>query len=178
MKQKFSTKWKASKQPRKQRKYIANAPLHILHKFLSANLSKDLRKKYNKRNFPLRKNDKVKIMRGEFKNKTGKVSLVDIKKTRVAIEGIQRTKKDGSKVNIRFKPSNLQIQELNLEDKKRLKSIQRTKIKQENLKTDTKQESKVKESREKQAITKLSDNVLKDNDKKNKQGEKNVSKKE
>jgi len=42
MKQKFSTTWKASKQPRKQRKYSANAPLHIKRKMLSANLSKTL----------------------------------------------------------------------------------------------------------------------------------------
>jgi len=34
MKKIFSTHWKASKQPRKQRKYRAKAPLHIKRKFL------------------------------------------------------------------------------------------------------------------------------------------------
>ena len=79
MKQKFSKHWIGSKQPRKQRKYRANAPLHVRHKMISANLNKDLRKKYGKRSFPLRKADNVKIMRGEFKNKTGKVASVDLK---------------------------------------------------------------------------------------------------
>ena len=125
MKQKFSTKWIGSKQPRKQRKYRANAPIHIRHKMLSANLSKDLRKRHSKRSFPLNKNDRVKIMRGEFKGKIGKVSLIDAKKYRIAIEGIQKNKKDGTKVNIYFSPSNVQIQELNLDDIKRKKSMDR-----------------------------------------------------
>ena len=111
MKQKFSIKWKASKQPRKQRKYRANAPLHIRHRLVSANLSKKLRKQYQRRSFPLKKEDSVKIMRGEFKGRTGKISLVSLKKLRVAIEGISRTKKDGTKINVYFNPSNLQIQE-------------------------------------------------------------------
>jgi large subunit ribosomal protein L24 len=123
MKRDFSKHWEASRQPRKQVKYRANAPLHIKHKFMSANLDKDLRKKYGKRSFPLRKGDSVKILRGEFKKKTGKVSLVDLKKLRIAIENLQKTKKDGSKINVWFDPSKLQIKELNLEDKKRLESI-------------------------------------------------------
>ncbi len=62
MKRKFSKSWKSSKQPRKQRKYAANAPLHLKRKLLSVNLSKDLRKKYGKRNMMIRKEDVVKIM--------------------------------------------------------------------------------------------------------------------
>jgi len=126
MKKKFSTKWVGSRQPRKQRKYRANAPLHIKHKMISVNLSKELRKKYGKRNFPLRKGDNVKIMIGEFKKRSGKIELIDVKRLRVAIEGIYRTKKDGTKVNVYFSPSNLQIKELDLEDKKRRESLERT----------------------------------------------------
>lgn len=127
MKQKFSPKWIASKQPRKQRKYRANAPLHIRHKMMSANLSKELRKKYSKRSFPVKKQDNVKIMRGEFKNRTGKIESVNLKRLRITIEGIYRTKKDGTKVGVYFNPSNLQIKELNLEDKKRRQALERKK---------------------------------------------------
>ena len=125
MKQEFSTQWVSSTQPRKQRKFIANAPLHVRHKFLSANLSKDLRKKYAKMNLPLRKGDEVLIMRGAFKKKKAKLTSVDLKKTRVVLEGIQRTKKDGSKVNVFFHPSILQIQILNLDDKQRVAALNR-----------------------------------------------------
>ena len=130
MKKKFSTQWKSNNQTRKQRKYLANAPLHLRHKFLSANLSKELRKKYKRRGFPVRKGDKVKIMVGKFKGKEGKIGSVDLKKLRVTIEGIQRQKKDGTKINVYFHPSNLQILELNLEDKERIKALER-KIKKE-----------------------------------------------
>ena len=125
MKKEFSKKWIGSKQPRKQRKFRARAPLHVLRKFLSANLSKDLRKKYSRRSFPLRKGDVVRIMRGSFKKQKGKIEIVDIKRTRVVIEKIRRSKKDGTKVAVYFSPSKLQIQELNLDDKARMKSIGR-----------------------------------------------------
>jgi len=121
MKQKFSTHWKASKRPGKQRKYTANAPLHIKRKLVSVNLTKELRKKYNKRNIPVRKGDVVKIKRGKFKGSQGEILEVKTKKQKVTVEGIQVKKMDGSKANVNLQPSNLQIVELNLEDKKRLK---------------------------------------------------------
>ena len=125
MKKKFSTKWKASRQKRKQRKYRFNADLHIRKKMVSAHLSKELRKKYSKRSTSLRKNDVVKVMRGSFKGKTGKINIINLKKLKVSIEGLQKQKKDGTKINIFFNPSNLQITELNLEDRKRLQVLER-----------------------------------------------------
>ncbi len=131
MKQKFSTKWKKSKQPRKQRKYRANAPLHIRKKFVSASLNKELRKKHGKKSIPIRKGDTIKIMRGKFKGKQGKVTIVKLKKSKVAVEGIQVKKLEGSKVNVMMQPSNLQIIELYLEDKKRIKKLGIKEIKKE-----------------------------------------------
>ncbi len=119
MKTKFNKSWKASKQPRKQRKYLANAPLHLRKKLLGTNLSKDLRKKYGKRTIAVKKGDTVKVMKGKFKGKKGKVNEVSLKFSKVAIDEIQVKKQDGSKVNVKLRPSNLQIIELNLEDKKR-----------------------------------------------------------
>ena len=127
MKSSFSTSWQSSKQPRKQRKYNYNAPLHLKHKFLSAHLSKDLRKKHNKRSMPVRKGDEVLVMRGAFKKKKVKITSVDSRRTRVVLEGIQRQKKDGTKVNVYFHPSALQITALNLEDKKRTEVLDRKK---------------------------------------------------
>lgn len=120
MKQKFSTEWKSSRQTRKQRKYRFNSPLHIKQKFLSANLSKELRKKHGKRSIEAKKGDNIIVMRGKFKKKKGKISKVDLKRTRIAIEGIQRQKKDGTKVNVYFHPSKIQIIEL-AERKRKIK---------------------------------------------------------
>jgi len=123
MKSNFSKSWLGSKLPRKQRKYRYNASLHLRHKFLSAHLSAELRKKYGKRNFPLRKGDEVLVMRGKFAKKKAKVASVSLKKSRIALENINRQKKDGTKINVYFNPSNLQIQSLFLEDKERLNSL-------------------------------------------------------
>jgi len=122
MKQNFSTAWKSSKQPRKQRKYAAKAPIHIKRKLLSVNLSKDLRKKYGRRNIPVRKGDTVKVMKGKFNKKQGKVISVEIKKSKIKIEEISIKKMDGSKVNVKIHPSNLQIVELNMDDKRRMEN--------------------------------------------------------
>ena len=140
MKKEFSTAWKASKQPRKQRKFLANAPLHLKRKQLSTNLSKELRKKVGKRNIVIKKNDKVKIMRGKFKDKTGKVLTVLTKQGKVIVEGIQISKRDGSKANIKLEPSNLQIIEMEDRNKKA------TETKKEEVKKETKQ---LKENKEK-----------------------------
>lgn len=125
MKTSFSTHWNSSRQPRKQRKYIANAPLHTRHKFLSAHLSEDLRKKHGRRSLPLRKGDEVFVMRGSFKKKKAKISSVNLSESYVNLEGMQRAKRDGSKVNVRFHPSNLQIVSLSSDDKERIAVLNR-----------------------------------------------------
>lgn len=125
MAKKFSKKWKASKKPGKQRKYRANAPLHIKRKFISSHLSKELKRKYLRRSFPVCKGDMVKVLRGQFKGKRAKIASLDFAKLRVYLEGMQRLKKDGTKANVHFDPSNLQILELYLEDKKRIKALGR-----------------------------------------------------
>ena len=125
MKKKYSKSWISSKQPRKQRKYRYNAPLHIKKKFVSANLSKELRKKYNKRSLQVKKGDTIKIIRGQFKGKTSKINRVSIKKTKVYLENINLIKKDGTKVFYPIHPSNLQITEILLEDKKRKRILER-----------------------------------------------------
>lgn len=121
----FSRSWKASKQPRKQRKYLFNAPINIRHKLISAHLSKELIKKYNKRNIPLRKGDEIKILRGQFKDKKGKIESIDFKKLNVFVENIQFTKNDGTKAFYPLHPSNLIITNLNLTDKKRRQIVER-----------------------------------------------------
>ncbi len=149
MKQRFSTKWKASKQPRKQRKYLAKAPLHLKRKMLGANLSKPLREEHKMRSIEVIKGDKVRIMRGKFKKKQGKVTEVKTKLLKVYVEGIQIKKTDGSKVNVALKASNLQIIELNLEDKKRMKRLKKEEVKKKDKKEDLKVEEKTKQKEKK-----------------------------
>ena len=120
----WSRSYVRSKQPRKQRKYVYNAPLHIKRRFLHSILSKELREKFNRRSMRIRKGDKVKILRGDFKGEVGEVIRVDTKKTRVFIDVAKRKNPKGEEYHIPISPSNLMILELNLEDKKRIKKKQ------------------------------------------------------
>jgi len=116
----------SSKKPSKQRKRFFNAPLHKRGKIMSVHLSPELREKYKVRSLPLRKGDKVRIMRGDAKGMEGKVVRVDRKKYRVYVEGVTRTNQRGEEVLIPIHYSNLMLIDLDLSDpwrKKKLESI-------------------------------------------------------
>ena len=120
----FSKSWESSKKPGKQRKFAKNAPLHLRKKFLHAHLADDLSKRFKKRAVMARKGDKVKIMVGQFKGKSGKIEEIDTKKSKAYIAGIEMQKKDGTKIKYPITVSNLMITEL-VEDKKRLEGLKR-----------------------------------------------------
>ncbi len=146
MKQQWSPEWKSSKQPRKQRKYRANAPLHTRHKLMSVHLSKELRGQLGKRSMPVRKGDEIKIISGSSRKTTGTVSRVDLSSLKVYAEGITTKKVDGSEVQRALEPSNLMITKLNMDDKMRRKSLDRkntpASVKKPEKKTEKKEEKK------------------------------------
>jgi large subunit ribosomal protein L24 len=107
MEKEFSTHWISSTQPRKQRKYRFNAPIHIKSKFFNSHLSKDLRKKYGKRAVRVVTGDRVKILRGQFKNIEGKVERINTRKTKIYVTKAEMSKKDGSKTFYPIDPSNV-----------------------------------------------------------------------
>jgi large subunit ribosomal protein L24 len=111
---------------------------------VSVNLSKNLREKHKKRNVPVRKADSVKVMRGKFKGKQGKVERVSLQESKIYIEGIQMKKKDGSKINVPLRPSNLQITELISGDRKRFKTGTETKEKKQEKSEKTTKKTEVK----------------------------------
>jgi large subunit ribosomal protein L24 len=136
----FSTSWKGSTQVRKQRKYRHNAPLHLKQKMNHVHLNAELRKKYGTRNILVKKGDKIKVLRGQFAKREGKVDRVNLKDDKVFVNGIEAIKKDGTKQLLPLSPSNLMITELELSDKKRkLKLEGKTNPKvEENKNNDTK----------------------------------------
>jgi len=121
----WSPTWKRSKQPRKQRKYIINAPKHVRRKMIVSPLSKELRTLLGIRNIPLVVGDYVKIERGKFRGKEGYVIFVDTKYYRVYVDTAFIEKKNGEKSYYPLHASKLRITKLNLTDKKRLEIIKR-----------------------------------------------------
>lgn len=131
MKKEFSKKWVGSKQPRKQRKYRYNAPMHVRQKLVSAHLDKMLRKEHGKRSLTVRKGDEVKIMTGQFRGTRGKVSRVDLKALKVYVEHAKVKKVSGQEVETAIDPSNVMITKLELDDKRRRKFVTRKKPKEQ-----------------------------------------------
>ena len=113
-----------SKHPRKQHLALYAAPLHRRHRFLSAPLSRELRGKYKKRSLPVRKGDKVRVMRGDFKKLEGDVLEVDTKRSRIQVQGATTTKADGTQVTRLLAPSNVVLIKL-VSDKERDKVLER-----------------------------------------------------
>lgn len=100
-----------SKQPRKQRKWLYNAPLHESHALVHVHLSKELRAKLKtkKRAIAVRKGDRVKVMRGSRKGHVGKVTEVSLNDAKVSVEGVNIRRAKGTEVPKWLEPSNLMI---------------------------------------------------------------------
>jgi len=80
---------------------------------------------------PLRKGDEIQVMRGKFKGRTGKVARVNYKKYRVYLEGVTRKRTVGTEAQVGLPPSKLKIINLNLDDKRRQKILERKGVKLE-----------------------------------------------
>ena len=120
----WSKTWKSSTDPQKQRKYRENAPQHVKDNFISANLSHNLREELGTRNLGIRNGDRVKVMRGDRKGAEGIVNEIDRENERVFIDGVEKEAVDGSVHQIPLRPSNVQIQSLNLSDDDRLEKYE------------------------------------------------------
>lgn len=111
--------------PGKNRKMRFNAPHHVKRKFLSAPLSPSLKSEYGTRTMPVRTEDTVSVAKGDHKMSEGKVLRVDSKRGKIYIEGITRTRMDGSTLQIPIRPENVMITKLNLDDSKRRAKLDR-----------------------------------------------------
>src|SRR5437773_9658188 len=81
-----------STQPRVQRKRAAHAPLHVKRILTSSHLAEEVHAKAKgrlPRALPVRKGDTVRVMRGGFRGREGKVVSVDRVHGTVVVEGIR-----------------------------------------------------------------------------------------
>lgn len=111
--------------PSKARKMRYKAPNHIRRKFLSAPLSPSLKTQHGTRTMPVIKDDTVTITKGDRKLTEGKVIRVDTKEGRVYIEGVTRTRLDGSTVQIPIRTENVMITKLKMDDDMRKRMLER-----------------------------------------------------
>lgn len=86
---------------------------------MSSSLSKDLRAKYHTRSLPVRKDDEVRIVRGKYRGREGKVTQVYRKKWVIHVDRVQRDKSNGASAPIGIHPSNVVITTIKLDKDRR-----------------------------------------------------------
>ena len=99
---------------RKARRAHFQAPSHVRRILMSAPLSKELKAKHSVRAMPVRKDDEVRVMRGAFKGKEGKVTACYRLKWVIHVDKVQREKANGTTVPVGIHPSNVEVTKLKL----------------------------------------------------------------
>jgi large subunit ribosomal protein L24 len=126
-------------QPRKQRKALYDAPLHQREAMFTAKLEHELAKQYNVKRLPIRLNDHVRVVSGQFRDLEGKVLGVDRSSYKITVDEITKEKADGSLHYYPIHPSKVIITKLVDVDKWRQKVIERRSMSnKENLNVEAK----------------------------------------
>ena len=130
----------------------------VVNKQISAPISKELRKKYSRRSIRIMADDTVKVVRGEYKGLTGKVTKISMESSGVAIEGNKKEKLKGEKIDVYIHSTNTIITSLNTDDKWRLKILEKkSKSKIKAMKEEAKKKSEVKSADKKKSEVKSAD---------------------
>ena len=127
----------------------------VVNKQICAPISKDLRKKYSRRSARIMLDDTVKVIRGEYKGITGKVSKISTNSNSIAIEGNKKEKLKGDKIDVYIHSTNVIITALNTDDKWRLKILEKkSKSKIKSMKDEDKKKKETKSIGKKKEETK------------------------
>lgn len=103
---------------------IYQAAVTTRSKLMCSHLSKDLQQKYHRRSVRVTEGDTVKVLRGEFKGVSGKITRVSTLRNGIAIEGIKKEKLKGGNLDVFIHTSNVLVTDLNTEDKWRINKVE------------------------------------------------------
>ncbi|MGI0004627.1 MAG: 50S ribosomal protein L24 [Candidatus Nitrosotenuis sp.] len=103
---------------------IYNATLFTKSKLLCSHLSKELQQKYNRNSIRVTEGDTIRVMRGEFKGVTGKITMVSTDKNGISVEGVKKEKLKGGNLDVFIHTSNVLVTDLNTEDKWRQNKLE------------------------------------------------------
>jgi len=109
-----------SKKPSKMRKALYEMPMHKKAKEVAAHLNEKLQKEFGKRSITIRKGDIVKILRGSFKGKEGKITSVDRKEGKIFVEKVITKKSNGEERQVPIDASKVLVIDIERTDRKRV----------------------------------------------------------
>lgn len=133
-----------------ERKIFYSEKLHERKNRLHVHLSKDLRAKTTtkKRAIQVRKNDRVRVMRGSHAGKEAKVSRVSVIGMKVFLEGMTVKNQRGKEILVPFQPSNLLLISLDSSKERKALFSETAFVKETKTKAETKGEIKEKKMEE------------------------------
>jgi large subunit ribosomal protein L24 len=115
--------------PRKQRRALYHVMNHQVSKLLTVPLDKALQEEWGIKRIPVRKDDFVRVVKGEFDGIEGKVLSIDKTVRKITIEECTLQKKDGSNYYVPIAVANVLMTKFGMKKNKmdpwRQKMIQR-----------------------------------------------------
>ena len=113
----------SSRQPRRQRKAAFEAHSFQRRRRMTVPLSRELRKRYGRRNVPLRKGDTVRILRGSYVGREERVARIDRRSYSVTLDNITLKTREQKLKPLPIKTTHLLAIRLNLSDGWRRRSL-------------------------------------------------------
>jgi large subunit ribosomal protein L24 len=105
-----------SRLPRKQRKAVFTAHNFARRRYLTVPLSQELRRRYGRRQLPVRKGDTVRVVRGSYEGQEERVAKIDARAGTVTLDNITVKKADQKLKPLPVRPNHLLLTRLNLSD--------------------------------------------------------------
>lgn len=112
-KMKFNKKVSSARRNNRKAHFTADSTERRIR--MSSPLSRELRAKYGFKSFPIRIKDKVTVMSGKFKGKTGSIVSVRRRSYKVFVDTCERSKVNGQAIKVGIDASNCLITELTQE---------------------------------------------------------------
>jgi len=117
---------KKSIKPSVNRRRRKNAPMHKRRKKMNVALNKELKEKYpGVKRLPVRQDDVVEVVKGQFVGVRKRVSKVRLDKMMIEVDTIRTQKTDGTEIFHPISPSNCRIVSLGKLDSTRHEIIDR-----------------------------------------------------
>jgi len=109
--------------PRRQRRALYNAPTSERRRRMTVPLSRELRRRFRRRNVPVRKGDTVRVLSGSFAGREERVARISRRDYSVTLDNVTLKTAEEKLKPLALRTSHLVITHLNLADPWRRRSL-------------------------------------------------------
>lgn len=109
--------------PRRQRRALYNATTFERRHRMTVPLSRELRRRFHRRNVPVRKGDTVRVLSGSFVGREERVARISLRDYTVTLDNVTLKTAEEKLKPLALRPSHLVITRLNLADPWRRRSL-------------------------------------------------------